>query len=173
MKIRSLSHVGITVKDFEKAVKWYWEVFKFPLLSDMTMTPEELSAKKKLYNLPDGISVRFGFLRAPKGGVVEIFNFSQTQEMKHCWNMPGTHHFTLDTKNVHKWFEKLSKRDDVEILNEAPVFSGGAWWFFFRDPDGNLIELIDLKGNYAAIRYFGKLAGFFMRKTKFKSIYRK
>lgn len=172
MRIRSFSHVGITVKNFEKAVRWYWDVFKFPLLSDMSMSAEELAVKKKLYNLKEGISVRFGFLLCPKGNVIEIFNFSETEEMNHCWNQPGTHHLTLDTKNVKGWYEKLSSRDDVEILCE-PTFSGGSWWFFFRDPDGNLIELIDLKFNYIAIRCFGKLAGFFMRKGKFKSLYEK
>lgn len=171
MRIRSLSHVGITVTDFERSARWFWEVFRLPLLSDMTMDADQLAKMKRLYRLPEGVSVRFGFLRAPKGGVIEMFQFSQTDPMVHKWNMPGCHHFTLDVKHVDRWYEKLSKRDDIQILNE-PVFSGGAWWFFFRDPDGNLIELIDLRGNYFPIHWFGQIAGFLMRHGKFKSIYR-
>jgi len=28
MKIKSLSHAGITVRNFDKAVRWYWDVFR-------------------------------------------------------------------------------------------------------------------------------------------------
>ena len=32
MKARSFSHVGLTVSDFNRAVKFYWEVFGCPLV---------------------------------------------------------------------------------------------------------------------------------------------
>ena len=32
MRVRSFSHVGITVSDFNAAVKFYWEIFKCPLV---------------------------------------------------------------------------------------------------------------------------------------------
>ena len=32
MKARSFSHVGITVSDFNTAVKFYWDVFRCPLV---------------------------------------------------------------------------------------------------------------------------------------------
>lgn len=169
MKVKSLSHVGITVRDFEAAVKWYDEVFGFTLLSEDTMDAAKLNTMKKLYGLQD-VGVRFGFLRCPKGGVVEIFEFSETEECDHCWNRPGTTHFTLDAKGIAGWYRYLEKRGDVELLCE-PQNTDGNEWFFFRDPDGNLIELIDLKFNYYVIRPLGKIAAFFMRKTQFKNYY--
>lgn len=171
MRIKSLSHAGITVKDFGKAVKWYWDVFKFPLLSEVELDAEKVSSLKKLYNMNDGISVKLGFLRCPKGGVIEIFEFTENVEPNHAWNRPGPHHFTLDATDIKGWHKKLTAMPDVEVLCE-PNFSEGSWWFFFRDPDGNLIELIDLKFNYFAIRKLGKLAGFFMRKGMFKKYYK-
>ncbi len=170
MKIKSFSHAGITVKDFGKAVRWYWDVFKMPLLSELDLDADTVSSLKKLYNLKDGISVKLGFLRCPKGGVIEIFQFSENADPDHAWNRPGPHHLTLDANGIKKWHEKLSAMDDVEVLCD-PQFSEGSEWFFFRDPDGNLIELIDLKFNYFAIRKLGKLAGFIMRKTQFKNYY--
>ncbi|MBN2652907.1 MAG: VOC family protein [Spirochaetales bacterium] len=171
MRIKSLSHVGITVKDFDKAVKWYWDVFKMPLLSVSELDAATLAGKKKLYNLKEGISVKLGFLRAPKGGVVEIFEFSETAPFDHAWNRPGTTHFTFDAHNAYKWYDKLKARGDVELLCE-PQETDGAAWFFFRDPDGNLIEIIDLRFNYFAIRVLGKLVGFIMRKGPFKAYYK-
>lgn len=172
MRIKSLSHAGLTVKSFDKAVKWWWDVFRFPLISESSMNSDQLYEMKKLYNLKKGISVRFGFLRIPKGGVLEIFEFSESEEFSHCWNRTGCPtHATLDATNIKGWYKKLQKRDDVEILCE-PTLKDGAWWFFFRDPDGNLIELIDLGFNYFAIHVLGRIAGFFMRKGKFKNYYR-
>ena len=171
MKIKSLSHAGITVKDFSKAVKWYWEVFKFPLLSETHIDEKTVQELNSLYNLEKGISVKLGFLRCPKGGVIEIFEFSKNAKANHAWNRPGPSHLTLDAKGIEKWHEKLSAMPDVEVLCE-PRTVGGAVGFFFKDPDGNLIELIDLKFNYFAIRKLGKLAGFFMRKGAFKNYYK-
>lgn len=170
MRIKSLSHAGLTVKNFDKAVKWWWEVFRFPLISETPMSADQLYEMKKLYNLRKGISLRLGFLRLPKGGVLEIFEFSENEELNHCWNRPGPTHVTLDATDVKGWYKKLQERGDVELLCE-PTFKDGAWWFFFRDPDGNLIELIDLRFNYFAIRVLGRIAGFFMRKGKYKKYY--
>ncbi len=170
MRIRGFNHVGITVRDFKKAVQWYHEVFGCSLISEGGLTAERVSEMKKLYNLPEGVSVRFGFLVCPHGGLIEIFEFSETAPFAHCWNRPGTHHFTLDVKNVKKWYKKLSARSDVEILN-TPQRDDGADWFFFRDPDGNLIELMDLGKNYFPIKYLSRPVGFFMRKFKFKKFY--
>lgn len=153
MKIRGFNHVGITVKNFEKAVRWYREVFGVSLISEGGLTPERISEMKKLYNLPEGIGVKFGFLICPGGGLIEIFEFTETAPFAHCWNRPGTHHFTLDVKNIKKWYKKLSERGDVEILN-TPQRDDGADWFFFRDPDGNLIELMDLRKKLLSDKIF-------------------
>ncbi|MCT4687235.1 VOC family protein [Vallitalea sp.] len=105
MKIRSLSHVGITVSNFEDAVDFY--------------------------------SRTFGFLRAPKGGVVEIFEFFPSVPSQHpVWNKPGPTHFTLDVKNVKQWYNVL-KAKGITFLCE-PQNTDGTEWVFMKDPDGNL-----------------------------------
>lgn len=172
MRIRSLSHGGITVKNFKESVQWWWDVFKFPLISESYLSADEVAEKKKLYNLPAGTTIHLGFIRLPKGGVLEIFEFSSYSEPNHSWNRPGPHHITLDATNIKKWHKKLSSLPNIEIMCE-PTLKEGAWWFFFKDIDGNLIELIDLGANYHAIRLLGGIAGFFMRKTKFKKYYAK
>ena len=42
MKARSFSHVGITVSDFNKAVRFYWEVFGCPLVGVADTPPERV-----------------------------------------------------------------------------------------------------------------------------------
>lgn len=169
MRIRSLSHVGITVSDFQKAVKWYYDMFGFRLISEDYFNNDKLEKLYPLYRLK-GVCVHLGFLRAPKGGVVEIFEFSSLLPGQQViWNTPGATHFTLDVKNVYKWYNRL-KAKGVYFFSE-PQHSNGADWVFLKDPDGNLIELIDLKVNYPIIRYLGGVAGNIMAKNKFKKYY--
>lgn len=171
MKVRSFSHVGITVKDFGKAVQWYDEVLGLTLISELELSAEKIQELQKLYNLPAGTKVKLGFLRTPKGGVVEIFEFSKTLPFQHSWNRPGATHFALDVKNIKKWHSRLQKRDDIDLLC-PPQNTDGNEWMFFRDPDGNLIELIDLKLNYFAIRYLGPIVNFVMRNFVFSKYYK-
>ena len=169
MKIRSLSHVGVTVSSFEKSVKWYYEKFGFRLIDEQILSKEQVKGLHNLYGL-EGAEVRLGFLRAPKGGVVEIFEFSEAQtKTKLAWNSPGLTHLTLDVKNVNRWYKKLLEMG--VIFRSPPQKTGVNEWVFLEDPDGNLIELIDLKSNYFVIRLLGGIAGKVMAKRKFKKYY--
>lgn len=170
MKIKSLSHVGLTVSNFEDAVKFYSETFGFKLISEQILEKEQVQELYNLYRLKD-TKIRLGFLRAPKGGVVEIFEFNPSLPTEHTvWNKPGATHFTLDVKNVHKWYRVL-KEKGVYFFSE-PQTTDGTDWVFMKDPDGNLIELIDLKFNYTIIRLLGGLVGSIMSKHKFSKYYK-
>lgn len=169
MKIKSVSHVGITVKEFDKAVKWYHDMFGFQLISEQILDEEMVHKLWPLYHVKDS-RVKLGFLRAPKGQVVEIFEFSNQKEgTLHEWNKPGPSHFTLDVKDVPKWYEAYKDKIDFVI---PPQVTDGNGWVFLKDPDGNLIELIDLKMNYFVIRILGGIAGHVMKRTKFKAYYK-
>ncbi|MCQ1529487.1 VOC family protein [Lutispora saccharofermentans] len=169
MKVRSLSHAGLTVSSFEKAVKWYHESFGCWLISEQTLPREQVKELRELYGVEDA-SVRLGFLRFPKGGVIEIFEFTPLLPVeKMRWNKPGPTHITLDVKNVPKWYEHL--KDKGVYFFSPPQDTDGNKWVFMKDPDGNLIELIDLKFNYPAIRILGSLIGKIMAGGKFKKYY--
>ncbi len=169
MKIKSVSHVGLTVSNFEASVKWYHDYFGFKLISEQVLEAELVEKLWPLYQVKNS-SVRLGFLRAPKGQVVEIFEFSNQEPSElRPWNIPGPSHFTLDVKNVPKWHHKL--KNELNFIIE-PQETDGNHWVFLRDPDGNLIELIDLKLNYFIIRVLGGIAGTFMKRTNFKDYYK-
>lgn len=169
MKIRSLSHVGLTVSNFENAVKWYSDMFGFKLISEQTLDKKQVESLYPLYKLHN-TTIRLGFLRAPKGGVVEIFEFSPSLSAE-CvkWNVPGLTHFTVDVRNVYKWYDCLGRKG-IHFFSE-PQHTSGTDWVFMQDPDGNLIELIDLKFNYYIISILGNVVGKIMAKSKFKKYY--
>lgn len=169
MKIRSFSHIGVTVTNFEEAVNWYHKYFGFKLIDEQELSKEAVKLLYPLYQIEDS-SVRLGFLRAPKGQVVEIFEFSSKKDGNHPeWNKPGPSHFTLDVKNVPKWYDMYKNKLNFVI---EPQETAGSHWVFLKDPDGNLIELMDLKMNYHVIKYLGGIAGSVMKATKFKKYYK-
>ncbi len=170
MKVRSFCHAGITVSNFEDAVKWYHETFGCFLISEQILEKEQVKDLSNLYGVENAI-VRLGFLRFPKGGVVEIFEFTPSQPSEPLvWNKPGPTHITLDVKNVWRYYEELKKRG-IYFFSK-PQDTDGNEWVFLKDPDGNLIELIDLKFNYLAIRLLGGPIGWIMAKGKFQKYYK-
>jgi catechol 2,3-dioxygenase-like lactoylglutathione lyase family enzyme len=169
MKIRSLSHVGITVSSFKNSVKWYYDMFGLTLIDEQFLNEEQVNNLSSLYKL-ENTSVHLGFLRIPKGGVIEIFEFTPGDNTQvHHWNKPSITHLTLDVKNLNIWYRTL-KAQGVNFLCE-PQCTCGNDWVFLQDPDGNLIELIDLKINYPIIRLLGGIASKIMKKKKFKKYY--
>ena len=44
MRARSFSHVGITVSDFNRAVRFYWEIFGCPLVGVADTPPERVKS---------------------------------------------------------------------------------------------------------------------------------
>lgn len=169
MKIRSLSHAGLTGSNFEDSVKWYNEIFGGWLISEQVLESEQVKELYNLYGVEDA-TVRLGFLRFPKGGVIEIFEFTPSLPSKAMeWNRPGPTHITFDVKNVQACYEEL-KAKGIYFFS-SPQSTDGNEWVFLKDPDGNLIELIDLKANYPAIRLLGRFVGKIMAKGKFKKYY--
>lgn len=170
MRVKSLSHVGLTVSNFEKAVDFYSKKFGFRLINEQILEKEQVDTLYELYELKY-TQVRLGFLRAPKGAIVEIFEFNPGLPAERTiWNKPGPTHFTLDVHNVQKWYRRLSK-EGIRFFSE-PQNTNGTDWVFLQDPDGNLIELIDLKFNYMVIRLLGGLVGYIMSKFSFKKYYK-
>lgn len=169
MRVKSFGHVGITVKSFDKAVKWYYENFNFKLIDEQYMKKEQVNKLSNLYGVKDS-SIHLGFLRLPKGGVIEIFEFSNTGiKSPVLWNKPGVTHLTLNVRNINRWYEKLSQKG-IKFYSK-PQHTGKVEWVFLEDPDGNLIELIDLKGNYFAIKWLGAVVSSVMKCNKFKKYY--
>lgn len=169
MRIKSISHAGLTVSDFEAAVAWYHEHFGFLLVSEDRLGPEETRELFPLYRV-EGARVRMGFLRAPRGAVIELFQFEPARDgAATVWNAPGFTHVALDVSGLEAWVKGLTAAG-VEFVTQRQR-TGNVEWAFLKDPDGNLVELIDLKALRPAIRTVGGLLGSAMKLGKFSPYY--
>ena len=60
----------------------------------------------------------------------------------------------------------------VECVSKPEQSPRGHWFFFAKDMDGNLIEMIDLKGMHNVLRWLGPLGGLLFRRGRYAQYYR-
>ena len=169
MKVRDFSHVGITVRDFNTFVKFYWEVFGCPLVGVADTPPERV---KTFFGVKgDAPSCKIGWIRAPGGAVLEIFHFEPKEgSIEVPWNRVGLTHFSFNVRNLQRWYEHL-QRKGVELVSKPERSPRGHSFFFCRDCDGNLIEMMDLGYMYWVLGWLGPLGGFIFRRGMYSRYY--
>jgi catechol 2,3-dioxygenase-like lactoylglutathione lyase family enzyme len=159
VRLHSFSHTGITVSDFNRAVRFYWDVFGCPLVGVSDVVPARLQSFFKVAG--DQPTCKIGWLRVPGGAVLEIFEFRPDQPpTKVAWNRAGLTHLCFNIRNAKKWHDYLVTKgvEIVSIPERSP--NGGQWFFFVKDCDGNLIELTQLGvTNDFLLRWLGPFGG--------------
>ena len=170
MRARSFSHVGITVRNFNEFVRFYWDVFGCPLVGVSDSPTERV---KTFFGVDPSTSLgpsapaptcKIGWIRVPGGAVLEIFEFNPQLPLEvGPWNRVGLTHFSLNVRNTHKWHDYLEKKGVTIVSKPMQSPNGGQWFFFVRDCDGNLIELMDLGVMHYVLAWLGPLGGFLAR----------
>lgn len=141
-KVHGLLHTGLTVSDFEAAVAWWSELFGFLLVAEETIEGAQADALAELFG-GTGLTIRLGFLRAPDGNVLEIFQLDPPLPARATeFRRPGFTHVALAVRDVPGVRRRLEARG-VEFITGVE-HNAGAHWSYFRDPDGNLVEIIDV-----------------------------
>ncbi len=86
------------------------------------------------------------------------------------WHRVGLTHFSFNVKNLQKWHDHLVAKG-VEIVSKPEKSPRGHSFFFVRDFDGNLIELMDLGFMYHVLNWGGPLGGWLFRRGMYKQYY--
>jgi catechol 2,3-dioxygenase-like lactoylglutathione lyase family enzyme len=172
MKARSMSHTAITVRDFDEFVQFYAKHFGCRLVG---VSDSDAARVRTFFGVDapqnEEPKCKIGWLRIPGGGMLEIFHFTPQQPRQEVvWSRVGMTHFSLDVKDCYKWHDYLAKQG-VTIVSEVERSKHGHTFFFIKDCDGNLIELIDLKIRYPALKYLGWLGGWLFRRGMYKEHY--
>ena len=186
MRARSFSHVGVTVRDFSSFVRFYWDVFGCPLVGVSDTPPERVRAffgvdpstqqsptadSASLRTDAPAPSCKIGWIRVPGGAVIEIFEFQPQQPLvQGPWNRVGLTHFSLNVRNTQKWHDYLVSKG-VEIVSKPERSPRGHTFFFAKDCDGNLIELMDLGYMHYVLDWLGPLGGFLFRRGMYRQYY--
>ena len=177
MRARSFSHCGITVSSFSKAVQFYWDVFGCPLVGVADTPPERVRAffgvEGPSTPLGPGAapSCKIGWIRVPGGAVLEIFEFQpQMPPADARWNRVGLTHIAFNVRNTQRWYDYLVSKG-VECVSTPERSPRGHTFFFARDFDGNLIELMDLGYMHHVLSWLGPLGGWLFRRGLYRQYY--
>jgi len=169
VRARSFSHVGLTVSDFNTAVRFYWDVFGCPLVGVADTPPERV---RSFFGVDaPAPCCKIGWIRVPGGGVLEIFEFTpQLPAAAVRWNRVGLTHFSFNVRNTRKWYDYLVGKG-VECLGPPERSPRGHTFFFAKDMDGNLIEMMDLGIMHYVLGWFGPLGGWLFRRGRYRQYY--
>ena len=169
MKARSFSHTGVTVTDFNRAVRFYWDVFGAPLVGVSDAPADRVQG---FFGVKGGGTCKIGWIRIPGGAVIEIFHFEpQLPPEAIVWNRVGWTHICLNVRGIQKWYDYLVRKG-VQIVSPPEQSPRGHWLFFVKDFDGNLIEITDLGHMYYVLGWLGPLGGWLFRRGMYQQYYR-
>lgn len=134
----SAHHFGVTVSDLNRAVAFYRDVFGLDVLSRFSVGGEAFSTGVGV----DGATGDFAHLDA--GDVrVELVAYEPTGDAHdpNRLNQPGATHLGLSVDDLDAFYAELPEH--VETLSEPQTTESGTRILFVRDPEGNLVEVLE------------------------------
>lgn len=166
--IRSLAQVGVTCADFDRSLNFYSGLLGLPILEMMDVPDDGV---RDIYGLdPSETKVRLALLRTGNGACVEIFEFKPLagEHQRVVWERPGITHLSFYVKNLPAVMERL-RAAGIEFV--CPVKTSlGTDYVFMHDPDGNRVELLDMKLLYWPGQWFGGLIAKMNMKKKYGAL---
>ncbi len=150
MSLLRLTHIGICVSDWERALRFYRDALGFTYLSELQIGGEPINTLLQL----DNVELRALYLERD-GTRIELLHYAspghQGDGRPRPLNQLGLTHLSLRVDNLAATIEQL-KNAGATILDKSridiPAFEAGA--VFVTDPDGTLIELVQAPGDPAA-----------------------
>ncbi len=135
----SSHHVGVTVRDLDRAIDFYTEVFACSVVATFEVSGKAFETGVDI----DGASARFAHLDA--GAIrLELVEYDPvgTDSRLPQLNDQGAIHLGLEVDDLDSFYENLPS--SVETVSPPQTTETGTKILFVRDPEGNLIELLEL-----------------------------
>ncbi len=136
-----LRHVGIVVRDLDRALKFYEDLLGFKVRHKELETGACL---EKVLGLPE-VEVTTVKMVDPKGNGLELLQFhSHAGTQARGLTDYGTTHLAVTVENLDALYKELLNQG-IEFLSAPQTApSGKAKLAFCKDPDGTFIELVEL-----------------------------
>ena len=128
-------HVAFRVSDVERSVRWY---------------DDALGARRVFHAPKDGERQELMFLEFAKGQFIELFTEGH-EKVEIPSNAIGYQHFCLAVDDLNQMLAHLAL---INVYPERPPRVGRSHYLiaFIADPDGNIIELMEIKPESAIYR---------------------
>ncbi|AUX09892.1 lactoylglutathione lyase [Halalkaliarchaeum desulfuricum] len=134
----SVHHVGIVVSDLEASLEFYRDTLGLSVADEFTLSDDGIGTAIGV----DGVSGDFVHLEG-NGARVELIEYDPTgvDSRADAINGLGAKHVGFAVEDLQEFYENLP--DDVEPLSSPQPVEIGTSILFFRDPDGNFLEVVE------------------------------
>lgn len=123
MAKKRIDHVGMVVKDFEKAIEFYQTIVGFELKGKITHT-------NGIFQLA---FLGFGNSDETELEIIHGYNDNLPSEGK-------VHHFAVNVDNLEEEYERVSKLGAQFVDPEIVTLPNGYRYFFIFGPEGEWVE---------------------------------
>lgn len=130
-------HTGIVVTDLETVLPFYRDTLGLDVIDEFTLSGEGIG---RAIDVP-GVSGRFVHLDAG-GSRVELIEYDPagSETGPEAINQVGAGHLGFEVPDIDAFYASLP--DEAEPVSEPQEIDIGIDILFFRDPDGNFVEVI-------------------------------
>ncbi len=133
---RAMSHLGVRVRDLEETVAWYERVLGYRVFG-RNRTP---AGDQQVFGIAGGLGIEF---ITPAG-----------ENVKPLRNSSGFACLSFSVEDIDAAHAALKAGGYTK--SEKPLQLGDSRLVLFRDPEGNLLEVIRHPRNYASMAEIGK-----------------
>ncbi|WP_277542340.1 VOC family protein [Haloarcula laminariae] len=132
-------HFAVTVSDLDRAIAFYRDTLGLEVLSEFAVGGEAFATGVGI----DGASAQFAHLEAGDARI-ELVEYTPEGERaaETELNQPGANHLGLEVDDLDAVYDSLP--ESVEPIAEPQTTESGTRICFIRDPDGTLLELLEL-----------------------------
>ena len=141
--MKAIRHTGIVITNLEKSLPFYRDVLGLKIQRDVMEQGEFIDRISGLKN----VKVRTIKMSADAGNLVELLWYeSYPRESEGAKEIctPGVSHLAFTVENIDYEYQRLKKRRIVFHCPPQISPDGKAKVTFCRDPEGNLIELVEM-----------------------------
>ena len=147
--LKEVMHIGITVSDIEKSIKFYRDILGLTFKGQAVMEGKETDA---LFNM-ENCKIKIAYLNGSDNIIsptIELLEFinHKTIEDKPQLNKISTSEICFKVNNIENVYKHLLK-NNVECLSSPQEFDFTSYGFgkskalYFKDPDGIILELME------------------------------
>lgn len=144
--IRGIHHTAISTGNLERAIAFYRDVLGFEEVSTMTW-----EVGNQVVDQITGLEASSGRLVMLKSGNshIELFQFRSPEPRPNDPKRPvcdhGLTHICLEVLDIDEEYARLKSAGMKFHCSPQDLGQGAARVTYGRDPDGNVIELLELK----------------------------
>ena len=139
--ILATRHIGIVVQDLERSVDFWRDVLGLKIAIDFWQTGDYIDTVQKL----SGVNLHMVKLTAPDGSMIELLKDEAHPTLPPARNDlcdRGIRHIAFNVADIEAAWQTFRDHgcETLSVPTDSP--DGNVRLFFGRDPEGNLLEIV-------------------------------